>query len=47
MVLIGAVLSDQRKRTMYDAGLYDPDEEDDEVRLYVSIYSSIKALFVC
>ncbi|KAH0990987.1 hypothetical protein GBA52_002470 [Prunus armeniaca] len=25
-----AVLSDRRKRTMYDAGLYDPDEEDDE-----------------
>lgn len=32
---------------MYDAGLYDPDEEDDEVGLYVSIYSSIKALSVC
>ncbi|KAL6295179.1 hypothetical protein ACE6H2_003321 [Prunus campanulata] len=30
LVLIGAVLSDQRKRTVYDAGLYDPDEEDDE-----------------
>ncbi|KAL6186919.1 hypothetical protein ACLB2K_043037 [Fragaria x ananassa] len=25
-----SVLSDQRKRTMYDAGLYDPDEEEDE-----------------
>lgn len=27
-----SVLSDQRKRTMYDAGLYDPDDEQDEVR---------------
>lgn len=26
-----SVLSDERKRTMYDAGLYDPDEEEDEV----------------
>lgn len=25
-----SVLSDQRKRTMYDAGLYDPDDEQDE-----------------
>ncbi|OMO60586.1 hypothetical protein CCACVL1_24028 [Corchorus capsularis] len=25
-----SVLSDQRKRTLYDAGLYDPEEEDDE-----------------
>lgn len=25
-----SVLSDERKRTMYDAGLYDPDEEEDE-----------------
>ncbi|XP_057948520.1 uncharacterized protein LOC131144128 [Malania oleifera] len=25
-----SVLSDQRKRTMYDAGLYDPDDEEDE-----------------
>ncbi|XP_059447842.1 uncharacterized protein LOC132179323 [Corylus avellana] len=25
-----SVLSDQRKRTLYDAGLYDPDEEEDE-----------------
>lgn len=28
---IGAVLSDQRKRTLYDAGFYDPDGEEDEV----------------
>lgn len=26
------VLSDQSKRLMYDAGLYDPLEEEDEVR---------------
>lgn len=26
-----SVLSDQRQRTLYDAGLYDPDEEDEEV----------------
>lgn len=25
------MLSDQRKRTLYDAGLYDPDDEADEV----------------
>lgn len=25
------VLSDQRKRTLYDAGLYDPEDEEDEV----------------
>lgn len=25
-----SVLSDQRKRTLYDAGLYDPDDEEDE-----------------
>ncbi|XP_041013103.1 dnaJ homolog subfamily B member 7-like isoform X1 [Juglans microcarpa x Juglans regia] len=25
-----SVLSDQRKRTLYDAGLYDPDDEQDE-----------------
>ncbi|RYR14301.1 uncharacterized protein [Arachis hypogaea] len=25
-----SVLSDQKKRTMYDAGLYDPEEEEDE-----------------
>ncbi|KAF8390055.1 hypothetical protein HHK36_024576 [Tetracentron sinense] len=25
-----SVLSDQRKRAMYDAGFYDPDEEEDE-----------------
>ncbi|XVE92048.1 hypothetical protein REPUB_Repub01dG0063700 [Reevesia pubescens] len=25
-----SVLSDQRKRTLYDAGLYDPEDEDDE-----------------
>ncbi|GMJ13321.1 hypothetical protein HRI_005001300 [Hibiscus trionum] len=25
-----SVLSDQRKRNLYDAGLYDPDDEDDE-----------------
>ncbi|MBA0682408.1 hypothetical protein Goari_024132, partial [Gossypium aridum] len=24
------VLSDQRKRTLYDAGLYDPEDEEDE-----------------
>ena len=30
-----SVLSDQRKRTMYDAGLYDPDEEEDEVSIHV------------
>jgi hypothetical protein len=30
-VLFGAVLSDPKKRTMYDAGLYDPQEEEDEV----------------
>jgi DnaJ-class molecular chaperone len=29
--LFGAVLSDPKKRTMYDAGLYDPQEEEDEV----------------
>jgi len=27
----GAVLSDPKKRNMYDAGLYDPREEEDEV----------------
>ncbi|KAB2090627.1 hypothetical protein ERO13_A03G122000v2 [Gossypium hirsutum] len=25
-----SVLSDQRKRTLYDAGLYDPEDEEDE-----------------
>lgn len=29
-----AVLSDQSKRSMYDAGLYDPLEEEDQVRTY-------------
>jgi len=28
---IGAVLSNQRKRTLYDSGSYDPDDEEDEV----------------
>ena len=26
------MLSDSKKRTVYDAGLYDPQEEEDEVR---------------
>ncbi|KAH9794803.1 Chaperone DnaJ-domain superfamily protein [Citrus sinensis] len=26
-----SVLSDERKRTLYDAGLYDPEEEEEEV----------------
>lgn len=25
------MLSDHRKRTMYDAGLYDPEDQEDEV----------------
>lgn len=29
--VVGAVLSDKRKRTLYDAGLDDPDDEQDEV----------------
>ena len=29
--LLWAVLSDHKKRTIYDAGLYDPEDEDDEV----------------
>ena len=30
---MGTVLSDQRKRTIYDAGLYDPNDEEDEVSI--------------
>lgn len=28
------MLSDSKKRTMYDAGLYDPQEEEDEVSVF-------------
>ncbi|KAJ6974023.1 dnaJ [Populus alba x Populus x berolinensis] len=32
-----SVLSDQFKRSMYDAGLYDPLEEEDEVLVFVGV----------
>lgn len=32
------VLSDENKRSMYDAGLYDPFEEEGEVRKNIIIY---------
>lgn len=41
-----SVLSDQRKRTMYDAGLYDPDDEQDEVRIDLGIQLVIDAQLV-
>lgn len=28
---VSIVLSDRKKRMMYDAGMYDPDEDEDEV----------------
>ena len=31
----GAVLSDKGKRTMYDAGLFDPLDDDDQVEALV------------
>jgi predicted amidohydrolase len=44
---IGAVLSDQRKRTLYDAGLYDPYEEEDEVGIFGNVpFSVSSAAFV-
>ena len=33
MRIVFTVLSDQSKRSMYDAGLYDPLEEEDQVRI--------------
>ena len=39
-----AVLSDQRKRTLYDAGIDDPEDEEDEVAFSLSkIWYSLKA----
>jgi hypothetical protein len=40
---IGAVLSDQRMRTLYDAGLYDPDEEEDEVGIFGNVPFSVSS----
>ncbi|XP_052186036.1 uncharacterized protein LOC127797294 isoform X3 [Diospyros lotus] len=40
-----SVLSDKRTRTMYDAGLFDPEEEYDEVRVYFA--SSWASLTSC
>ncbi|KAJ1417167.1 DnaJ domain containing protein [Sesbania bispinosa] len=39
-----SVLSDESKRSMYDAGLYDPLEEDDQVRI-VSFQFDLQLLF--
>ncbi|XP_043815032.1 dnaJ homolog subfamily C member 5 isoform X1 [Manihot esculenta] len=33
-----SVLSDEAKRSMYDAGLYDPLEEEDKVRTYIFLW---------
>lgn len=41
------MLSDQRKRTLYDVGLYDPDEEEDEVGIFGNVpFSVSSAAFV-
>jgi len=32
--LVGAVLSDKGKKAMYDAGLFDPLDDDDQVNLH-------------
>lgn len=39
VILFVQVLSDESKRSMYDAGLYDPLEEEDEVRNRFSFLS--------
>jgi len=46
-VLFGAVLSDPKKRTMYDAGLYDPQEEEDEVIMFLLEFISLLFLEDC
>ncbi|KAH9755448.1 J domain-containing protein [Citrus sinensis] len=40
-----SVLSDENKRSMYDAGLYDPLEEEDEVPPKISSFCAITALY--
>lgn len=45
-VLNLVVLSDPRKRKMYDAGLYDPDEEEDEVSDFEVLFSFPMSLVV-
>jgi len=32
---VSTVLSDQKKRMMYDAGMYDPEEDEDEVCFFL------------
>lgn len=43
--VICVVLSDSKKRKMYDAGLYDPDEEVDEVCCSSSVCFFLYPLF--
>ena len=40
------MLSDSKKRKMYDAGLYDPDDEVDEV-CYDSVEFSLIPVLLC
>ncbi|GAY31692.1 hypothetical protein CUMW_287050 [Citrus unshiu] len=40
-----SVLSDENKRSMYDAGLYDPLEEEDEVPPKISSFCAITASY--
>jgi DnaJ-class molecular chaperone len=49
--LFGAVLSDPKKRTMYDAVLYDPQEEDEVNNVFDVVicflnFSSMNFLFI-
>ncbi|KAL3030305.1 hypothetical protein AAZX31_03G212800 [Glycine max] len=41
-----SVLSDQSKRSMYDAGLYDPLEEEDQVRKVFSFHFFSITIFI-
>jgi hypothetical protein len=36
LFLVGAVLSDKGKKAMYDAGLFDPLDDDDQVNEQMS-----------
>lgn len=43
-VCFGTVLSDPRRRTVYDAGLYDPHEGDEEVEGFTDFLQEMVSL---
>lgn len=45
--LVASVLSDEKKRVLYDIGLYDPDEEDDEVVNFLFSPFLFRGYFCC